>query len=138
MQFELVRVDGTTPPLERAEAVKRFATEPQVRVAIVGVTAGGVGLDFSAAQTIVFAEIPRAAADLLQAEDRAHRRGQRFPVNVVIFCAKIPSAAANLPRFVTIVFAEIPRAAADFLQAEDRAYRRGQRFPENVVVFFCA
>ncbi|GJP76976.1 hypothetical protein CLOP_g7415 [Closterium sp. NIES-67] len=88
MQFELVRVDGTTPPLERAEAVKRFVTEPQVRVAIVGVTAGGVGLDFSAAQTIVFAEIPRAAADLLQGEDRAHRRGQRFPVNVVVFCAK--------------------------------------------------
>ncbi|GJP85186.1 hypothetical protein CLOP_g15294 [Closterium sp. NIES-67] len=96
MQFELVRVDGTTPPLERAEAVKRFVTEPQVRVAIVGVTAGGVGLDFSAAQTIVFAEIPRAAADLLQGEDRAHRRGQRFPVNVVVFCAK-PNDSSDHP-----------------------------------------
>ncbi|CAI5464168.1 unnamed protein product [Closterium sp. Yama58-4] len=98
MQFELVRVDGTTPPLGRAEAVKRFATEPQVRVAIVGVTAGGVGLDFSAAQTIVFAEIPRAAADLLQAEDRAHRRGQRFPVNVAVFCAKVRLVHGTLIR----------------------------------------
>ena len=62
---------------------------PQVRVAIIGLTAGGVGLDFSAAQTIVFAEVPRTAADFLQAEARAHRRGQRDPVTVVVFCAKV-------------------------------------------------
>lgn len=62
---------------------------PQARVAIIGLTAGGVGLDFSSAQSIVFAEVPRAAADFLQAEARAHRRGQRDPVTVTVFCAKV-------------------------------------------------
>lgn len=38
----------------------------QVTVAIIGITAGGVGLDFSAAQNIVFLELPRSASEMLQ------------------------------------------------------------------------
>lgn len=37
-----------------------------MKVAIIGITAGGVGLDFSSAQNVVFLELPRSSSDLLQ------------------------------------------------------------------------
>ncbi|ONK60093.1 uncharacterized protein A4U43_C08F14100 [Asparagus officinalis] len=60
----------------------------QVKIAIIGITAGGVGLDFSAAENVVFLELPKSSSEMLQAEDRAHRRGQTNAVNIYIFCAK--------------------------------------------------
>ena len=42
----------------------------------------GTGLDFSAASSVVFAELPSEVAVVQQAEDRAHRQGQQLPVNV--------------------------------------------------------
>lgn len=38
----------------------------QVKVAIIGVEAGGVGLDFSAAQNVVFLELPKTPSLMLQ------------------------------------------------------------------------
>uniref|UniRef100_A0ACD5ULP0 Uncharacterized protein n=1 Tax=Avena sativa TaxID=4498 RepID=A0ACD5ULP0_AVESA len=86
--IEFVRIDGSTQSRERKEAVDSFRLNPEVKVAIIGITAGGVGLDFSSAQNVVFVELPRSSSDLLQAEDRAHRRGQTNAVNIYIFCAK--------------------------------------------------
>ncbi|KAJ4908684.1 DNA annealing helicase and endonuclease ZRANB3 [Raphanus sativus] len=83
-----VRIDGTTLPRDRQLAVQSFQFSSEVKVAIIGVEAGGVGLDFSAAQNVVFVELPKTPSLLLQAEDRAHRRGQTSAVNVYIFCAK--------------------------------------------------
>lgn len=38
----------------------------QVKVAIIGVEAGGVGLNFSAAKNVVFVELPKTPSLLLQ------------------------------------------------------------------------
>ncbi|XP_010424730.1 PREDICTED: DNA annealing helicase and endonuclease ZRANB3-like [Camelina sativa] len=83
-----VRIDGMTLPRDRQLAVQSFQFSSEVKVAIIGVEAGGVGLDFSAAQNVVFVELPKTPSLLLQAEDRAHRRGQTSAVNVYIICAK--------------------------------------------------
>ncbi|KAJ8753320.1 hypothetical protein K2173_019719 [Erythroxylum novogranatense] len=83
-----VRIDGTTLARDRQIAVQSFQSSNEVKIAIIGVTAGGVGLDFSLAQNVVFLELPQSPSLMLQAEDRAHRRGQINPVNVYIFCAK--------------------------------------------------
>ncbi|CAD6344033.1 unnamed protein product [Miscanthus lutarioriparius] len=40
----------------------------QVKVAIIGITAGGVGLDFSSAQNVIFVELPKSASELLQVD----------------------------------------------------------------------
>jgi hypothetical protein len=37
-----------------------------VKVAIIGITAGGIGLNFSTAQNVVFVELPKSASELLQ------------------------------------------------------------------------
>ena len=48
----------------------------------------GVGLDFSSASAVVFAELPEEVALVRQAEDRAHRKGQTMPVNVYFLIAR--------------------------------------------------
>ena len=72
-----VRIDGETDSQTRHEEVAKFQLSSDVRVAVVSVTAGGTGLDFSAASAVVFAELPPHAALVRQAEDRVHRRGQK-------------------------------------------------------------
>ncbi|XP_038880758.1 DNA annealing helicase and endonuclease ZRANB3-like isoform X2 [Benincasa hispida] len=86
--IQFVRIDGTTLARDRQSAVLLFQSSAEVKVAIIGITAGGVGLDFSSAQNVVFLELPQSPSLMLQAEDRAHRRGQTKAVNIYIFCAK--------------------------------------------------
>ncbi|PKU59441.1 Vacuolar cation/proton exchanger 1a [Dendrobium catenatum] len=86
--IQFVRIDGRTLPKDRHTAVESFRLSSEVKIAIIGITAGGVGLDFSSAQNVVFLELPKSASEMLQAEDRAHRRGQTNAVNIYIFCAK--------------------------------------------------
>jgi len=45
-------------------------------------------LDFSAASAVVFVELPQEVALVRQAEDRAHRHGQKLSVNVYFLVAK--------------------------------------------------
>lgn len=52
--IHFVRVDGDTDPEGRREAVERFRSDPSVVVALLSVTAAGVGLDFSSASAVVF------------------------------------------------------------------------------------
>ncbi|XP_044484678.1 DNA annealing helicase and endonuclease ZRANB3 isoform X2 [Mangifera indica] len=87
-EIGFVRIDGNTLPRDRQSAVLSFRSSNEVKIAIIGITAGGVGLDFSSAQSVVFLEMPLSPSLMLQAEDRAHRRGQTSAVNIYIFCAK--------------------------------------------------
>ncbi|OVA00749.1 SNF2-related [Macleaya cordata] len=92
-----VRIDGNTLARDRQSAVRAFQSSAEaritfllqilVKIAIIGITAGGVGLDFSLARN-VFLELRRTSSDMVQAEDRAHKRGQTNAVNIYIFCAK--------------------------------------------------
>ena len=86
----LVRIDGSTPLPQRHVAIRRFQTEPTVRVALVSVTAAALGINLSAASECIFAELPPDAAWLAQAEDRCHRKGQKSAVIVTILLAHTP------------------------------------------------
>ncbi|XP_057443109.1 uncharacterized protein LOC130734619 isoform X2 [Lotus japonicus] len=86
--ISFVRIDGNTLARDRQSAVVSFRSSPEVKIAIIGILAAGFGLDFSIAQDVVFLELPQCPTVMLQAEDRAHRRGQTNAVNVYIFCAK--------------------------------------------------
>ncbi|KAK9843831.1 hypothetical protein WJX81_008228 [Elliptochloris bilobata] len=83
-----VAIDGSTDAVDRRAACRRFRDDPAVRMALLSITAAGTGLDFSAASAVVFAELPDEVALVRQAEDRAHRHGQRRAVNVYFLIAR--------------------------------------------------
>ena len=77
-----IRIDGSVPSQERAVRVKKFQNSSHIRVAILSMTAAGVGLTLTAASTVMFAELHWTPGVLAQAEDRCHRIGQRNAVHV--------------------------------------------------------
>jgi SWI/SNF-related matrix-associated actin-dependent regulator 1 of chromatin subfamily A len=72
-----IRIDGQVPTGARAQLVRKFQTCARVRVALLSMTAAGVGLTLTAASTVLFAELHWTPGVLAQAEDRAHRIGQQ-------------------------------------------------------------
>lgn len=88
LKTDLIRIDGKTSASQRPERVARFQQEDIVRVALLSITAAGTGLTLTAAQTVVFAELYWVPGQMQQAEDRAHRIGQRDCVAVHYLVAK--------------------------------------------------
>jgi hypothetical protein len=60
----------------------------RLQVALLSMNATAVGLDFSCATAVVFAEVPDTADVLLQAEGRAHRMTSKSAVNVYVLLCK--------------------------------------------------
>ena len=76
------RIDGSVSSANRMISVQKFQNDKSVRMALLSVTAAGVGLTLTAASTIIFAELHWTPGVLVQAEDRCHRIGQKNSVNV--------------------------------------------------------
>ncbi|EKX45486.1 hypothetical protein GUITHDRAFT_42086, partial [Guillardia theta CCMP2712] len=83
-----IRIDGSVPPAARAERVKMFQEEEEVRVGVLGMTAAGTGLTLTSAATVVFAELYWTPGVMMQAEDRVHRISQQLPVNIHYLLAR--------------------------------------------------
>ena len=77
-----VRIDGKVQAEIRHDRVTAFQTDPKIRAAILSITAASQGLTLTAASTIVFAELTWTPSMMNQAEDRAHRIGQKNSVNI--------------------------------------------------------
>ena len=83
-----IRIDGATNPRKRQGYVQAFQNDPSVRVAVLSTTAAGVALTLTASSVVWFAEMFWTPGLLIQAEDRAHRIGQKNDVRVKYFVAK--------------------------------------------------
>jgi len=82
-----VTITGKTPSHNRQAIVDRFQEDPTVRVLAGNIIAAGVGVNLTAARTVVFNDLDWVPANHWQAEDRAYRIGQQYPVNVYYFTA---------------------------------------------------
>lgn len=80
---DAVTVTGDDSTSQKQFAVDKFQTDEKCRLIILNYRSGGTGLTLTAASNVLFVEQPWTAADCVQAEDRAHRNGQKNAVNCV-------------------------------------------------------
>lgn len=83
-----VRVDGKTSQEKRHLYVHQFQNDKNKKVFLGNIKAAGVGLTLTAASRVAFLELPWTPAELMQAEDRAHRIGQKDSVNIYYLLAE--------------------------------------------------
>lgn len=77
-----LRLDGSVHPEKRFDIVKTFNSDPTIDVLLLTTHVGGLGLNLTSADTLVFMEHDWNPMRDLQAMDRAHRLGQKKVVNV--------------------------------------------------------
>lgn len=76
------RLDGSTDPRDRQSIVRKFNEDPSIDVLLLTTKVGGLGLNLTGADTVIFVEHDWNPMNDLQAMDRAHRLGQKKVVNV--------------------------------------------------------
>ncbi|WRT68269.1 uncharacterized protein IL334_005245 [Kwoniella shivajii] len=77
-----MRMDGSTDPRKRHAIVQTFNQDPRIDVLLLTTSVGGLGLNLTGADTVIFVDHDWNPMKDLQAMDRAHRLGQRKVVNV--------------------------------------------------------
>lgn len=81
--MEYVRLDGSVPQKKRQALVAKFREDSECRV-FIATNAGSTGLNLQAANTVINVDLPWNPAILEQRIARAHRMGQKRPVQVYI------------------------------------------------------
>ncbi|KAL7730918.1 hypothetical protein ACLKA6_014161 [Drosophila palustris] len=77
-----LRLDGSVPASMRQDIVNNFNSDPSIDVLLLTTLVGGLGLNLTGADTVIFVEHDWNPMKDLQAMDRAHRIGQKKVVNV--------------------------------------------------------
>ncbi|XP_006097830.1 chromodomain-helicase-DNA-binding protein 1-like isoform X1 [Myotis lucifugus] len=80
--YSYERVDGSVRGEERYLAIKNFGQQP-IFVFLLSTRAGGVGMNLTAADTVIFVDSDFNPQNDLQAASRAHRIGQNKSVKVI-------------------------------------------------------
>lgn len=104
------RLDGTMTRTKRVAALNAFSTDPSVIVMLVSISAGGLGLNLTAASKVYVLDIQYNPAAEAQAVDRVHRLGQKRDVDITRFIIrdsfeesmiKLQDKKRNLAKMVT-------------------------------------
>ena len=82
---DAVTVTGSDNVREKQRAVDKFQNDPECKLIILNYKSGGTGLTLTASSRVAFIEFPWTYSDCEQAEDRAHRNGQKNNVNCYYF-----------------------------------------------------
>nr|WP_243289399.1 DEAD/DEAH box helicase [Clostridium perfringens] len=81
-------LDGGTSAKDRVERVKKFNEDSNIKVFLISLKAGGVGLNLTSASMVIHFDPWWNPAVEDQATDRAHRFGQENKVEVIKLVAK--------------------------------------------------
>ncbi|XP_013889366.1 chromodomain-helicase-DNA-binding protein 1-like [Austrofundulus limnaeus] len=85
--YSYERLDGSVRGEERNLAVKNFSSK-DIFVFLLSTKAGGVGMNLTAADTVIFVDSDYNPQNDLQAAARCHRIGQNRPVKVIRLLAR--------------------------------------------------
>eukprot|EP00898_Chlorokybus_atmophyticus_P006098 jgi/Chlat1/648/Chrsp103S00966 len=86
-QFRYLRLDGNTKTEDRGELLREFnAKDSEYFIFLLSTRAGGLGLNLQTADTVIMFDSDWNPQMDQQAEDRAHRIGQKKEVRVFVLC----------------------------------------------------
>ena len=76
-EIDYIRIDGSTKQDKRYDYVRYFQSKKSCQVAILSIVAASTGITLNSAHIVIFAELTWTPSIMIQAEDRAHRIGQK-------------------------------------------------------------
>ncbi|KAK7731514.1 putative DNA helicase ino80 [Cytospora paraplurivora] len=80
--YKFCRLDGSTKLEDRRDTVHDFQTRPEIFIFLLSTRAGGLGINLTTADTVIFYDSDWNPTIDSQAMDRAHRLGQTKQVTV--------------------------------------------------------
>lgn len=80
--YKYCRLDGSTKLEDRRDTVHDFQTRPEIFIFLLSTRAGGLGINLTSADTVIFYDSDWNPTIDSQAMDRAHRLGQTRQVTV--------------------------------------------------------
>lgn len=80
--YRYLRLDGSSTISERRDMVMDWQNRPEIFIFLLSTRAGGLGINLTAADTVIFYDCDWNPSNDQQAMDRAHRLGQKRQVTV--------------------------------------------------------
>ncbi|XP_058445908.1 SWI/SNF-related matrix-associated actin-dependent regulator of chromatin subfamily A containing DEAD/H box 1 homolog [Malaya genurostris] len=81
-KYGYLRLDGQTAVTERQELIDQYTQDSNIFIFLLSTRAGGLGINLTAADTVIIHDIDFNPYNDKQAEDRSHRMGQTKPVTI--------------------------------------------------------
>ncbi|KAM9986208.1 hypothetical protein ACTFIY_010636 [Dictyostelium cf. discoideum] len=78
--YNFTRLDGSTPVNERQSIIDHFSSKETIPVFLLSTNSGGLGINLTCANVVIFYDLSFNPQVDRQAEDRAHRLGQEREV----------------------------------------------------------
>lgn len=78
-----LRLDGSTPVTDRQFLINQYTEDESIFIFLLSTKAGGLGINLTAADTVIIHDIDFNPYNDKQAEDRCHRVGQTRPVSII-------------------------------------------------------
>ncbi|KAJ5096281.1 hypothetical protein NUU61_005637 [Penicillium alfredii] len=83
-----LRLDGTTKVEQRQMLTERFNSDPRILAFILSSRSGGLGINLTGADTVIFYDLDWNPAMDKQCQDRCHRIGQTRDVHIYRFVSE--------------------------------------------------
>ncbi|PWW73132.1 hypothetical protein C7212DRAFT_300352 [Tuber magnatum] len=83
--WPICRIDGGMKQEDRREQIRRFNKDEGWNIFLLSTRAGGLGINLTSADTVILFDSDWNPQQDLQAQDRAHRIGQKKPVIIYRF-----------------------------------------------------
>ena len=127
---DYVRLDGSIPQKKRQGLIHQFQRDPDCRL-FISTNAGSQGLNLQAANTVVNVDLPWNPAILEQRIGRAHRMGQKRPVQIFLLVTErtleeslLGTLAAKQALFLAALDPEAEATTIDLASGMDELKKR--------------
>lgn len=138
-QYKYLRLDGSSKISDRRDMVTDWQTKPELFVFLLSTRAGGLGINLTAADTVIFFDSDWNPSNDQQAMDRAHRLGQTKQVTVYRLITKgtiderIIKMARNKKEVQDMVVGNKTATSSSSTDTDPNAANSGLAKPQEII-----